>query len=474
MNKKILLIDPPWIISSDSNLWKKISSCYPSLGLSYIAAVLENEGHEVKYIDCTAQKLDLKGLIEVIKRYKREGYYPDYVGITATTALIHNAYIVADRFKKEFKDTKIVLGGTHPTILPKEAIKHADYVVIGEGEFTFRELAGGEDLKSIKGLVYRNKGKVIMNDLREQISDLNTLPIPAYHLLPMDKYRPPLGSYENLPAMIIVSSRNCNGRCTYCFHLGKRITFRSAENIIKEVKYLVDNYSIKEIQFYDDNFLLYKKNVLEFCKLLKKNKIKISWTCFSRIDAITRDGNVDMEYLKRLKASGLHLILFGVETADENVMRVINKRLNINDVKPTIDACRKVGISTRCSYMLGNQSDTIETCRKTIDFAITVDSDTAQFNIATPYPGTQFYDWAKRNNYLLKTKSWENFNVSDQVLKLPTISNREIKKLYIEAHKRYYIRLKIMVRRIMKIKTFTQLFQEIKGGFIVLFFGEQD
>jgi anaerobic magnesium-protoporphyrin IX monomethyl ester cyclase len=460
--KNILLIDPPWVIKSKKNLWKRIGSCLPSIGLSYIAASLEKEGHQVKYIDSTAEEFGVNDFLKIAAKIKNRGYFPDFVGITATTALINNAYAIAQIFKKEFPDTKIVLGGVHPSVMPEESIKYADFVVVGEGEVAFCELANGKKLNAINGLVYTDRTGVHFNRQREQLVNLDELPIPAYYLLPMKKYHPAVGTYKRLPAMSMISSRNCSGCCTYCSHLYKRVTFRSAENILKEVKLLAEKYGIREIQFYDDNFLLYKKNVLRFCELLKKEGINITWSCFSRIDAITRNQKADMDYLKALKRAGLHLILFGVETADEKIMKSIKKNLDLRDVKPTIDACRKIGIETRCSYMFGNQGETEESCTKTIKFAIFADSDTVQFNIATAYPGTEFYRWAKENGYILK-EGWNDFNMSDKVIELPTISNKKLDYYYALGHRKFYLRPKIILRRMKNLLTLSGIKQEFLG-----------
>ncbi|MBU0580596.1 MAG: B12-binding domain-containing radical SAM protein [Candidatus Margulisbacteria bacterium] len=459
----VLLIDPPWVIKSKKNLWRKVGSCLPSLGLVYIAAVLEREGHKVDYIDSTAENLGVKETVQWIIKMKEEGYVPELIGITSTTTLIDNATLLAKDLRKICPSTKIVFGGTHPTVLPEECLIYADYVVIGEGEYVFSELAGGKDLSEIKGLVYKDEtGKVIFNEQRMQIDNLDVLPLPAYHLLSMEKYRPAVGTYKQLPAMSMISSRNCNGRCTYCFHLGKRVTFRSAENIIKEVELLYHKYGIREIQFYDDNFLLYKQNVFDFCSLLKEKGLKITWSCFSRVDAITRNGKVDLDYLKELKKAGLHLVLFGVETADLEIMKNIKKNLNLNDVKPTIDACREAGIETRCSYMFGNEGETEESCEKTINFAIYVDSDTVQFNIATAYPGTEFYEWAKSKGLLLHA-GWENFNMSDKVIELPTISNERLNYYYTLAHRKFYLRPRVILRRAKNLFSLSGMKQEFLG-----------
>ncbi|MFH0852566.1 MAG: radical SAM protein [bacterium] len=461
--KKVLLINPPWVIGENKNLWEQVASCWPSLGLAYIAAVLEQGGHIVRYLDCTAERYTVGETGEFLKSL---GEKPDFVGLTATTPMINNALAIARQARRVFPEAKIVLGGVHPSVMPEEVIadENVDFVVVDEGEETMKELVVGRDPKEILGLVFKDSGQVIKNESRPLISDLDTIPPPSYHLLPMGKYYPAIGSYKRLPAMILFATRGCPGRCTFCHRAFRGIVRkRSAADILNEIKILQKNYGIKEVAFYDDTFTLFKDVVREFCGTIIEEGIDITWSCFTRVD------RVDEELLSLMKQAGCHLILFGVESADEQILENINKRISLDQVRQVVRAARRVGIETRASFMFGNQGETEETIKKTIDFAIKLDPDEVQFNIATAYPGTELFDWARKKGYV-KSFDWDDYSMSNVVWEVPGLNAKTLQHYYELAHRKFYFRPKIILRRLAHIRSWEQFKQEFKGGLVLLKF----
>lgn len=459
---RVLLINPPWVIGEDKNLWKGVASCWASLGLAYIAAVLEKSGHTVFYLDCSAEHFTVGDTEKALKKYPDL----DFVGITATTPLINNALAIAESAKKIFPEVKTILGGVHPSVMPDEVLKNdqVDFVVIDEGEITTCELADGKNISMIFGLCYKRDGQMIKNPPRPLIQNLDGIPSPAYHLLPMDKYYPAIGSYKRLPAMILFATRGCPGRCTFCYRTFRGIVRkRSAGNIINEIKILQRDYGIKEVAFYDDTFTLFKDVIGEFCDIIINEKIDLTWSCFTRVDYVSE------ELLRLMKRAGCHLILFGVESGDEQILKNINKKISLNQVEQIVKLARKVGIETRASFMFGNQGETEETIKKTIDFAIKLDPDEAQFNIATAYPGTELFYWAKDRGYIT-TFNWDDYSMSNVVLNLPGLPPQKLQFYYELAHRRFYFRPRIIIRRLSHIRTWSQLKQEIKGGLVLFNF----
>ena len=455
----ILFIDPPWIIKNETNLWKQVRSCWPTLGVAYIASYLEQFELTCKIIDCTAERIAVTDFED-----RLIGECPRFIGITATTPLISNGLKIAEICKVFYPHTKIVFGGVHPTVLTEEVLQdeNVDYVVRGEGEETTKELLMGRDPAEISGLSYKVRGKIVHNPRRPLIEDLDSLPPPAYHLLPMKKYYPAIGSYKRLPAMSIISTRGCPGKCTFCYRIfGRKVRRRSAEKIMEEVRILQNQYGVREISFYDDTFTIHKREVERFCHSIMNENIDLTWSCFTRIDYVNE------ELLRLMKDSGCHLILFGIETSDEQILKNINKKMNLNRIRKIVAAARKIGIETRASYMLGNPGETEETIRKTMAFAKELDTDEVQFNITTAYPGTELFEWAEENGFL-RHCNWSDYHMSEHNIDLPSVEREFIQNYYKRSHLTYYLRPKILLRRALHIRSFGQLKQEIHGLFAVL------
>ncbi len=246
----------------------------------------------------------------------------------------------------------------------------------------------------------------------------------------------------------MITSRGCPGRCTYCKGslLGERIRFKSAEKIFKEIVFLQDNYGIRDITFYDDTFTSNKQRVRDFCNLILKNKLDLTWCCFSRVDT------VDFDLLKEMKKAGCYQVLYGVESADPQILANIKKRITLEKVEETVANTKKAGIEVRLSFMFGNPGETEETIKKTIQYAISLDPDLVSFNITTPYPGTEMFKWAKENNYLIH-EDWSKYNFAKPVMNLPTITSEKVLEYYKKAHRQFYFRPTYILKRLMKIRS---------------------
>jgi radical SAM superfamily enzyme YgiQ (UPF0313 family) len=429
--------------------------------LATIAACLEQEGHEVAVLDCTAEQFSISKVDEWLGAMPEQ---PDCVGITATCATFQAAIDVAVTSRRHFPSALIVLGGVHPTVDPQETLTHpeVDIVVLGEGERTMVEIAGGKQRDEINGIAFMRNGEVIRTPARELIKDLDALPFPAYHLLPMDKYHPAVGSFKSLPAMSLFATRGCPGRCIFCHRqFGGKLRTRSARHIIDEIKLLYDVYGIREIAFYDDTFTVFDREVREFCRILIEEGPKIDWSCFTRVD------RVNEELLMLMKKAGCHLILFGVESSDREILKTIKKAISLDDAKRTVALARKVGIRTRASFMFGNPGETPQTVKATIEFSKELDPDQVQYNLTTAYPGTELYEWAKKHGYLAtdKTGGW---SMSDYNLNLPTISRTDLEEAYRRAHAEFYVRPRIILRRLFAVRSWPQLKQEMIGALAVV------
>jgi radical SAM superfamily enzyme YgiQ (UPF0313 family) len=445
---KILLISPAHIIKA-GNIWKNINRALPPLGLAAIGAFLEQKGFTVKILDVGAQNIGEDSLREEMKNF-----VPDFTGITSTTVLIDAALNIASICKDAFPGTKIVFGGVHPTIAPEEVLKNdfVDYVIRREGEYAFHELAAQKPLAGILGLSYKANGAILHNAERPFIADLDNLPHPAYHLLPIKNYRPSTANYKRLPAISIMSSRGCPGRCTFCYTgtCGTVTRFRSPARIIEEIEFLQRDYGIREISFYDDTFTANRANVLELCALIEKKKIDITFSCMSRIDM------VDFELLKKLKRAGCHQIGYGVESASLEIMKNIKKPVSLEKVHRVFSDTRRAGLDARGMFMFGNPGETAESMAATLRLALSLKCDMAVFNITTPYPGTEMFAWAKKNGFLL-TEDWSRYDLSRSVMRLPTVSPEAVNSFYHYAYKRFYLRPGFLLRRLFKMRSLGDL-----------------
>ncbi|NIS79228.1 MAG: radical SAM protein [Anaerolineales bacterium] len=451
---RTLLINPPWF-SRKENIWHDISSVLPPLGLAWLATALERRGHDVHILDAHAERLDFGTLVSRIREMGRF----QYVGITATTSLIANALEIARAIRAEFPEIRIILGGVHPTVLPAEVLAEpaVDIVVRGEGEQTIVELVEDKPLDTVSGISFRENGCVVHTPDRPLIKDIDSLGIPAYHLLPMHRYYPATGASKRLPATSMLSTRGCPGKCTFCYRLfGHRLRARSGHIVAEEVKYLQDRYNIREVAFYDDTFTAFKREVFSFCQGVEDLKIDLTWSCFSRVDSVTE------ELLQVMKDTGLHQIMYGIESSSNEILQNINKRFNTEQVENVIQMTKRIGIDVRAAFMLGNPGETEHTMKDTLDFAKRLNPEIAVFNITTPYPGTEMFNWADENGYLL-TKDWEQYDLTHPVMELPTVSAVKVKEFYDQVYRKFYLRPEYISMRLRKIRSITDLNEVFQG-----------
>jgi radical SAM superfamily enzyme YgiQ (UPF0313 family) len=421
----------------------------PPLGLAWMAAVLERQGHHVHILDAHAERVNIDRFPD---RLRELGQF-NIIGITATTALINNALEIARMAKAQQPASKVVLGGVHPTVLPEEVLaeKAVDLVVRGEGENTILDIASEKPFTEIDGISFRIDRQVQHNPERALIKNLDTIGMPAWHLLPMDKYYPAAGTSKRLPAISMLTTRGCPGRCTFCYRIfGQRLRVRSGRKIAEEVKYLQDNYGIREICFYDDTFTVHKKEVYAFCQGLDELGVDITWSCFSRVDTVNED------LLATMKECGCHQIMYGIESASPAILKNIGKRTESVKAEEAVRITRKVGIDVRAAFMLGNPGETKETLEETLTYAIKLNPEIAIFNITTPFPGTEMFDWAKANGYLTTT-DWEDYDLANPVMELPTISSEQIQQFYQKAYRKFFLRPSYLAMRIAKIRSVVDL-----------------
>jgi anaerobic magnesium-protoporphyrin IX monomethyl ester cyclase len=404
-------------------------------------------------LDFQALSLDWKQIEEKIALSEY-----DFWGVTSTTVIAGNAYKIADLIKKYHPHTKIVLGGVHATALPEEGLlnQNIDYVIRGEGHQALIELVQGLPLDTIKGLSYRSGNEFAHIRPDGLMRRLDDIPMPAFDKVDLGLYKPAFGAYKRLPAINMMATRGCVGKCTFCNSANIPFRVRSAENIFSEMSMLRSKFGIREIQFYDDTFTVIKKNIHRLCDLLIENKLDITWCCFARTDCVT------FELLKKMKAAGCHQVMYGIESVNKEILRNIKKNIDISKNKKAIEMAQRAGITVRCSFMLGSPGETAETMDETIKYSIQLNPDIAIYNITTPYPGTEMFKWAKDNNYLV-TQNWEDYDLGCLVMRLDGVSEEELQNKYKQAFRRFYLRPSYIIKRIGKCFTRGDIATSIEG-----------
>ncbi|MEW6095220.1 MAG: radical SAM protein [bacterium] len=466
---KVLLINPTqknMITTCLPSYVEEEAGFYPPLGLALIAGYLgEYTNFKVEIIDALAQKLSLPQLETQIQQTS-----PDVVGITTTTFTLIDVLNIANIVKKINRNIYVVLGGPHVGIYPQETLAHnpVDSIIIGEGEITFCELvkhlSDGKSLDGLKGVGFKRNGQTFINQHREYIQDLNTLPFPARHLLPLNKYYSIHGQKEQMTTMF--ASRGCPYNCLFCYHaFGKKFRFRSPKNVVDEIQEIM-NLGIKEIFFFDDLFTVKKDIVMGICDEIIKRKLEVIWEIRARINTI------DKEMLQKLKEAGCTRISYGVEAGTDRILKVLRKGITIDQVIEAFKLTKAFGFITYADFMIGSPGETKDEILKTIQFAQKINPDFVQFSITTPYPNTDLYQLGL-DKKIFEEDYWLKFAKNPTRDFIPRIWNEnlsydELVDLLNYAYKSFYLRPKFIIKRVLAIKSIRDFLHYAKAAVRVI------
>jgi len=440
---RILLVQPP--IPPEVELYSTAEMVAPSMGLAYLAAVLEQHGYKVEILDAPAFQLTYEKIPTEVERRK-----PDIVGVTATTAVAPSALKTAQMVKDAVPEALVVMGGPHITFLPEETMKAEPSIqigVIGEGEYTLLDLVKtwekNGNLKEVKGVIYRENGSLKYTEPRPLIENLDELPFPARHLLPMERYKV-FGKHEILG--LIFTSRGCPFNCTFCSSsliFGKKFRARSPKNVVDEVEEFVEQYKSNHIEFVDDLFIFDKKRVKEICRELKERGLDVLWVCSARVDT------VDGEIFKVIRDAGCIMVYLGVESGVQRVLNLMRKGIKVEQSVRAVKLAKEAGLQVVASFVLGIPGETWEEAMETIRFAKKLDPDFVQFSLATPFPGTELYRVAKEEGLLL-TEDWTKYTVLKPVMRTEELSEERLRKLIKKAYFDFYLQPHVIWRYIRR------------------------
>lgn len=471
----IALINPPF---SQYGGLKGHGGTMMPLNLCYLAAYVRDKfkNTNVTVIDAEINGLSHEKIASIIKEIK-----PELIGITANTCSFDSVVSLTIILKLTLPGVPIAIGGPHPSALPELSLieSKSDFAVIGEGELTFGDLVehltgGSGDFSKIAGLCFIDKdGNVHTNEKRELLKDLDMLPFPARDLIDSHLYSPPPTKKVSLGAnTLIAGGRGCPFGCGFCGAQSvwsRKTRFRTAENIVSEMKECTEKYHIKSFNFTDELFTVDRERTLELCQEILENDLKISWVCSARAQGLDKD------VLQAMKDAGCREISFGIESGNREILRKMSKSLDLDEAQEVISLTKKMGITTHASYMFGYIGETEQTMQETIRFAEILNTDVAVFFIASPLPGTPFYGEAKRNKYIREDATWIDYSPlsnSRSVLSMPDLKEETIRKYQRKAIRNYYFRISYIVPRMLRIRHIYEI-SNLFGG-LKLFFRLMD
>ncbi|MCR4335277.1 MAG: B12-binding domain-containing radical SAM protein [archaeon] len=454
---KVLMLSPPFLYrfsrTSRSPAISKGGCVYYPIWLGYATGVMEKAGHEVKLIDAPANGMTQDDVIKLVEEWK-----PELMVLDTVTASFKNDVKVADALKKVNPNSKLIMVGTHVSALPEECLKTSnsiDFIARGEYDHTIRDLAdaleNNKPLGKVLGITYSEKGETKFTPNRTPLEEkeLDDMPFVSdvynRHLKIRDYFYPSV----LFPEVTIITGRGCKFRCTFCKFpqtlTGQTYRARSVKNVVDEFEWITKNLPyVKDIMIEDDTLTQDKERMVEIAKEIIKRKIKIAWTCNARAD-------VDLETMQWMKKAGCRLLCVGFESSNQQILNNIKKGTVISRIEQFMVDTKKAKLLVHGCFMLGNNGETKETIKATVEWAKKLDPDTAQFFPLMLYPGTTAYKWAVDNDFL-KTKNWEDWltpeGTHNTILSTDKLTAKELVEGCDWGRKEFYMRPSYVLGRL--------------------------
>jgi anaerobic magnesium-protoporphyrin IX monomethyl ester cyclase len=364
----------------------------PPLGLAYVGAALEKAGFQVQILD----NYQLRTTLDFVKQETKR-LNPEIVGITCGSVTYRRCVEMAKVIKEVCPSCKVVVGGWHASYLPDSVLENPeiDYAIVGEGERAMVELAtqitkgsNEQAISEIPGVAFRFNGKIVKNPPK-LIEDIDSIPYPARHLLPMNIYDRRIGYLKVEPVDVMNIQRGCPYECSYCETKklwGSRCRAFSPRRVIAELEYMVEKFGSKGIYFIDDNFTINKERTIEICHLIKERKLDIQWACDTRVDLLSAD------LLKEMHEAGCRTIFFGIQSGSQRILDKLKTHTTREKIVEAFKLCRKADINIACSFMLGIPGETMADMQETYKFAKKLGPDWCTFYVFIGCPTSGLYD----------------------------------------------------------------------------------
>ncbi|MBT4513008.1 MAG: radical SAM protein [Chloroflexi bacterium] len=459
----LLLIAPPSPISSATCVrdkgamgFSKAGYVFPPYDLAMLAANIRDI-LSVKIIDANAKRLSFQEVGQCIRQEN-----PKYVVFSNSTPTIDWDLNTAKITKQINGDIITITFGPHVTTLGRSVIEvcpELDVVIKNEQESVLRELVESTDINSISGTLVRlSDGTIKDNDFHTGLDDFGSLPFPAHDLLDLNLYSLPYA--KGHPVSATMTARGCPGRCIFCVSslISKRFSGRSVEHILSEFRFLTEELGVHEIKVWDDTFTFDRQRALDICQSIVEERIRLSWTCNTRVDKI------DSELLASMKEAGCHTVSLGVESGNDGILRSIGKEITTSDIRKGFALAKAANIERVGFFMLGHPQDTRETMEQTINFAKELRPDYASFNMVVPFPGTPLFRLASKEGWI-KTTEWSKYeSTSYPVYESPNVSRDEVYQTFKRAYRQYYFTPRYVLKRLGGIRSVSDLSNDIGSG----------
>jgi anaerobic magnesium-protoporphyrin IX monomethyl ester cyclase len=419
----VLLIQPPPATRN------KGGALAEPIGLEYVGASLRRAGHRAEILDAWIDQLDMGAIEAEIRRRK-----PDLVGITATSVLMPNAWEVARRVKRVSRSIPVVCGGAHAIYEPEWTLRDpaVDVAIVGEGEDAILELlpalAGDGSLDDVPGIAWRrDDGTITRTGARTYRDDLDDLAFPLRN----DRHMSGYTLYE------VVGKRGCPFRCSFCGASAdhRKVRFRSPGNVVAEIDELFGRYGQRKLYFNDDVFTINKRWTREFCELLLARPRAIEWECQTRVDLI------DEELLRLMKRAGCESVVFGIDAGNQANFDRLHKQITIPQAHDGVGMARRAGMAVWCNFIMGYPWETRQDLRDSMELARALDPHFARFFIATPYPGSELYDYCRERGLVLTDDlSAYSQDSGRSIIELEHLGADELARAVYLANLRFYMR----------------------------------
>ncbi|MEC7641291.1 MAG: radical SAM protein [Nitrospinota bacterium] len=441
----------------------------PPLNHLFVATTLQEDGHHCTFVDAQLE-------YEAYEHLERENFAGlDFLVLISSTNSFRDDLASTKYIKSKNPSIKVIFCGSHPTLMPKITLEEEaiDYIVLREPELSTRDLirriVSHKSLADLDGCGYRYNGEIVINP-PQKFFDMNELPVPNWTLLPrnLDYFNPVV---KRMPYATMQTSRGCPAKCIYCsspFFYGNQIRVKTAENVLKEIRYLV-GLGYKEIFFRDETFTAFKARNIEICKAIIEEKIDVTWIANGRVDMI------DVEQADYMKRAGCHMLKFGVESGNDDLLVNIKKGASVQQCREAFRVCHEVGLDTHSHIIFGSPGETLETIGETIKFAQEIDTTTASFGIMTPYAGTEHFDMVVKRHPEIKDGSEITMDTLHTTAyyteAVCDLKHEQLQRMVSKAYRTFYFRPSYLLKWLGKINSMDELFRLVLAGTNIFTFG---